>query len=155
MVAGINETVIVDDYTIDIVTNKPCPILLNKLVDIFIVSKEYQEKTDKKWLIGTGAYKLIDNETDNYVILERFDDYWKGPPVIKNVTFKVICDSIDRKNSLINRTVDITNFHPKDIEEIQITEGLDILSVSPPTVMYIGFDFRETNSSYRYSKNIE
>ena len=39
----INETKIIDNYTFDIITFKPTPVLLNKLTDIFIISKKYQE----------------------------------------------------------------------------------------------------------------
>jgi peptide/nickel transport system substrate-binding protein len=151
LVSGITDIVIIDDFTVDIITEEPCPILLNKLVDVFIVSKDYQENNKGDWPIGTGAYKLIDYETNGYVILERFDDYWKGPPVIKRVFFKIYENSEEKKDAIINGTVDMGNFHPKYFSEIFSIEGLKILSVSPPTVFYIGFDFRERNSSYAYS----
>jgi peptide/nickel transport system substrate-binding protein len=152
LVLGITVVKIIDDYTVDIITEKPSPVLLNKLVDVFIVSKNYQEKTDTEWPIGTGGYKLVDYECDKYAILERFDDYWKGPPVIKKTTFKIFIDVEEKKEALMNRTVDISSFHPRDFEKILTIEGLDIVSVSPPTVFYLSFDFRENNSSYRYSE---
>ena len=152
LVIGITDVVIIDNYTVDIITEKPCPILLNKLMDIYIVSKNYQENTDEDWPIGTGSYKLVDYEYNKHIILERFDGYWKGPCKIKRVIFKTIIEYENRKNAIINGTVDISGFHPKDFEEMLSGEGLDIISVSPPSVMYLSFDFRDYNSSYRYSE---
>jgi len=152
LVAGITDVVVIDDLTVDIITEKPCPILLNKLIDVFIVSKEYHTQNKSDWPIGTGAYKLVDYEMNGYVFLERFDDYWKGPPLIKRVIFKSIEEYEDRKSALYNGTIDISGIHPTDFEQLQLKNGIEPVTATAPTVMYLGFDFRENGSSYIYSE---
>lgn len=148
----VSNVVIINDYTVDILTEKPCPILLNKLVDIFIVSKQYQEETKIQWPIGTGAYKFVEYVEEENITLERFDHYWKGRPFIKKVIFKIIYESEDRKNALIDGIIDIGGVHPDHYLEIYTAKDIDIKTVSPPTVFYLSFDFRENNSSYSYGE---
>lgn len=152
LLTPISDVVIIDNHTIDIITYKPCPILLNKLVDIFIVSKKYQEEINYEWPIGTGPYKLVQYIEDNDIIFDRFDKYWGGKPAIKRVVMEIIMESEDRKNALIEGTIDIAGIHPDHYLEIYYADGVDVKTISPPSVFYIGFDFREFNSSYKYSE---
>jgi peptide/nickel transport system substrate-binding protein len=148
LITEIKEVHIINNYTVDIETNQPFPILLNKLVDIPIVSKKYQEETTEKWPIGTGAYKLKEYVPKDHITLERYDEYSMGHPVIKKVIFKIIQDYEERKNALISRDIDIMEYiRAADVEEILNSSGVTIRKISDPGVYYLGFDFRENNSS--------
>jgi ABC-type transport system substrate-binding protein len=46
---------------------------------------------DGEW-IGTGPFKVKEYEVDQYVLLERFDDYWGDLPAAKDVLFKLYED---------------------------------------------------------------
>ncbi|KYK34698.1 MAG: hypothetical protein AYK22_04880 [Thermoplasmatales archaeon SG8-52-3] len=148
----VSEVVIIDDYTIDIITYEPCPILLNKLVDIFIVSKKYQEEIDNQWPNGTGPYILLNYTEGENITLERFDKYWNGKPAVKKVLLKIIQESEDRKNALIEEKIDICYVHPDHYADIFYASGVEVTTVSPPTVFYISFDFRGNGSSYKYAE---
>jgi peptide/nickel transport system substrate-binding protein len=148
LITEIKEVHVVNDYTVDIETYQPFPILLNKLVDIPIVSQKYQEETREKWPIGTGAYKLEEYVPKDHITLERFDEYSMGHPVIKKVIFKIIQNSEEQKNALIKKDIDIMDYiPPMYIDEISNSSGVTVKKVSNPTVWYLGFDFRENNSS--------
>lgn len=152
LLTSVSYVEIINDYTVDIVTVKPCPILLNKLVDIYIVSKKYQEEINYEWPIGTGPYKLIKYVEDKNITFERFNNYWGGKPTIKNVIFEIFTESEDRKNALINGDIDICMVHPDHYPDIFYAEGVEVTTNSPPTVFYLSFDFRENGSSYRYAE---
>jgi peptide/nickel transport system substrate-binding protein len=146
LLISVKEVVIIDDYTVDIITIKPCPILLNKLVDIPIASKRYIEEKDSKYPIGTGAYRLIEYVPDEHIKLESFDDYWEDLEV-ENVTFKIIEDDEDMKNATINKEIDIAcHIQSRFYDEIVNSSGLRIELFSQPTVFYLSFDFRENDS---------
>lgn len=154
LLINIDEVIVIDNFTVDIKTVKPCPILLNKLIDIMIVSKDYQQTTSKRWPVGTGAYKFVNHVENDYVRLERFDGYWKGLSDIKKVRFKVIEESESRKNALINKTIDIgSTIYPEYYSEISIIEGIEVKVTDTPTVYYLSFDFRENDSSFLDDKN--
>jgi peptide/nickel transport system substrate-binding protein len=154
LITEIKEVSIVDNYTVDIITYQPFPILLNKLTGIPIASQRYLEETREKWPIGTGAYKLQEYVPDDHITLERFDDYRMGSPVIQKVIFKIIQDPEALKNALISRDIDIMeHVPPSDVGELSNTSGLSIKRVSSPTVWYLGFDFRENSPSFPGEKN--
>jgi peptide/nickel transport system substrate-binding protein len=151
----ISEIIILDNYTIDIITDKPYPMLLYKFGTLFIISKNYMkeiENTNETWPIGTGAYKLSDYEPGNHITLERFNDYWKGKSEVKKVTFKKMNSSEELKNALINGDIDVIPLSIDYVDEIKNTEGLDVKSVQTPGVIYISFDFRE-NDSYAFKES--
>jgi len=146
---SISEIEILNNYTIDIKTEKPYPMLLYKLGTLFIISKDYIkeiEDTNETWPIGTGAYKLSDYIPGDHITLERFDDYWKGQPEFKKVIFKKMNNSEELKNALINEEIDIVPLSIDYVDEITNIEGLDIKSVQTPGVIYLSFDFRVNDS---------
>ena len=154
LLVSVEEVKIIDNYTVDIITEKPCPILLNKLVDIPIASKKYIEETTKKWPVGTGAYKLIEYVQDEHLKLERFDDYWEDLEV-KNVTFKIIEDDEEMKNATITGEIEIaSHIFPRFYDEIKNCSGLRVGRCSQPSVFFLSFDFRENDSiAFKGEKN--
>ena len=155
LLSTVKEVKVIDDYTLDIITYEPCPILLNKLVDIPIVSKKYQRETTKIWPIGTGAYKLVENVEDAYIKLESFDDYWDQPLEVKEVTFKIIKNEEEMKNATISGEIDIaSHILPMYFYEVSNCSEITMQLCTQPTVMYLSFDFREYNSSgFKNEKN--
>jgi peptide/nickel transport system substrate-binding protein len=148
LLTEVKEVNVIDDYTVEFVTYQPFPILLNKLTNIPIASQRYQQETTEKWPIGTGAYKLQENVPNDHITLVRFDEYTMGKPVINKVIFKIIPKSEDMKNALIAKQIDIMDGVPEMyVGEILNCSGITIKKISNPTVWYLGFDFRENNSS--------
>ncbi|KYK20023.1 hypothetical protein AYK24_04415 [Thermoplasmatales archaeon SG8-52-4] len=148
LLLSVKEVKIVNNYTVDIITEKPSPILLNKLVDIPIASKKYlEENNSEKKPIGTGPYKLIEYVPDKYVKLESFNDYWEDLEV-KNVTFKIIKDNEEMKNATVSGEVEIvSHISPRYYDEIKNTSGLQVGRCYQPTVIFLSFDFREYDSA--------
>jgi peptide/nickel transport system substrate-binding protein len=151
----IKEVNIIDNYTIDIKTDEPCPVLLNKLIDVPIVSKKYVEETKERWPIGTGAYKLVEYVEDEYIKLESFDDYWDQPVEVKEVTFKIIRDHVEMKYAVVSGEIDIaSHILPIYYNDLLNASGITVCRYTQPTVMYLGFDFRENNSAgFKGQKN--
>ncbi|KYK31573.1 MAG: hypothetical protein AYK22_02460 [Thermoplasmatales archaeon SG8-52-3] len=146
---SISKIIILDNYTIDIITKKPYPMLLYKLGTLFILSKDYiikTEDTNETWPIGTGAYKLSEYIPGKYIILERFDDYWKGKSDVNKVTFKNMNNSEELKNALISGELDIVQLSNDYVDEIKSTAGLEVKAIQTPAVIYMSFDFKVNNS---------
>lgn len=151
---SISDVITVDNYTIDINTKKPVPLLLYKLATLFILSDDYMrtiENTNESWPIGTGAYQLVDYIPGDHIILQRFENYWKGQPDVHNVTFKKMNSSEELKNALIQGELDLIQLSSEDVEEIENTIGLTVKSVQSTGVAYLSFDFR-VNDSYGFQE---
>jgi len=154
LITEIKEVRVVDNYTVDIETYQPLPILLNKLAGIPIASQRYQAETTEQWPIGTGAYKLEEYVPDDHITMVRFDNYSMGHPEIQKVIFKIIEDSEALRDAFLAKDLDIIeHIAPPDIETVANTPGLAIKRISNPTVWYLGFDFRENSSAFPGQKN--
>ena len=139
----VEEVKIIDTYTLEIRTIKPCSNLLNLLTDIFIISQQYQEETQTQQPIGTGAYQLMNYSKNDYIELRRYDEYWKEDlPEIKHATFKIIRGYENTTKALLDHEVDIAEITPQYLDNND-SGDYSIKTVDNPTVVYLSFDFRE------------
>src|SRR5712691_1832124 len=77
-IRAVKEVRIVDPETIHIVTDKPFPLLLERLVFFPIVPKKHIEKVGEEAFgstaaVGTGPWKLVEWKRDQHIKLEAFD----------------------------------------------------------------------------------
>jgi peptide/nickel transport system substrate-binding protein len=94
-IRAIKDVRIVDAETIHIVTDKPFPLLLERLVFFPIVPKKHIEKVGDDAFgttaaVGTGPWKLVEWKRDQYIRLEAFDAHWRGKPPFKHLVIRAI-----------------------------------------------------------------
>ena len=101
---------IVDDYTIKVYTSSVYAPFLESMASMFIASKDYYDEAGEEKFaqepVGCGPYKWVSHEIGNKAELEAYDDYYRGAPTIKNVTFKVISDVASMGMSIQTGEVD-------------------------------------------------
>ena len=79
---------VVDNFTVDIKTNTPDPVLLNRLPYAYIVSeKQYKSKSAAESAVGTGPYKFVSLD-DKQAVLEANSSYYLGTPKVKKIVLK-------------------------------------------------------------------
>ncbi|VVB62267.1 HTH-type transcriptional regulator SgrR [uncultured archaeon] len=147
----ISDIIILDNYTIEFKTFEPTPILLERLAHMGIIfCHNSTQQPEGQTLVGTGAYRLVDYEINNYTTLERFDDYWGVPPEIKTVVFKAIEDDGERLTALRSGAIDIAEYNIDDkIDQIIQEKNIMLVKYPPLSTYVIGFDLRE-NGSYGF-----
>jgi len=112
---------IIDDYTMRIHTDGPAATLPYDFVRLFIVSSEAAKDystaetsaegfNSGKAAVGTGPFKLVSWEPKGDLVLERFDDYWRGPAPWAKVTRKEISDDASRLAALKAGDIDVMNY---------------------------------------------
>jgi peptide/nickel transport system substrate-binding protein len=74
----------IDDFTVDISTDKPSPILPTNMALMAMTSPDTPMEIVRQ-SPGTGPYKIAE-WTAGKVVLERNEDYWGEKPVITKVT---------------------------------------------------------------------
>jgi peptide/nickel transport system substrate-binding protein len=77
----------VDDYTLDIKTAEPAPILPTMMGTMTITSPNTVEGERTRDPIGTGPYRFVSWTPGTSVVLERFPDYWGEQPEVAKVTY--------------------------------------------------------------------
>lgn len=94
----------VDDYTICLTFSQPAPTQLYNMVNFgsAIYSPNcFDENGDFNGIcIGTGPFRITENVLDEYVLLERFDEYWGEPAKAENIRVRVIPDADTRFSAL-------------------------------------------------------
>jgi peptide/nickel transport system substrate-binding protein len=101
-IEGVKEAVPVDDYTVDMVTHGPDPLLLQRMVALPVLAPDAIRKDPKSAItkpIGTGPYRLVEWLQGQHIRLQAFDEYW-GPlkPPFKDV------DITSRKEASVRMT---------------------------------------------------
>src|SRR5699024_10166929 len=124
----IAETEIIDELTIQIKTQQPDPILINRLskISASILPSQYIEENGMDHFlqnpIGTGPFKFVDWVRDSHIELEVYEDYFDGKSEEwDNIIFKVIPENSTRVSELLSGDVDIAlNMPPSEWERIDL-----------------------------------
>ena len=130
----IDEARVVDELTVDLI-GEPAAILntanilqpIDKETFEQIGADEYAAKGN-----GTGPFKVVQWEPDDFIILEANQDYWGGAPKIKTLTFRFISEASTKVAMLYAGEADIIDLVP--------THLIDLIDGQPE------FDIRVTGS---------
>lgn len=109
----IDRVVIVDPHTVDVITKRPDPMLLNRLARVgsYIMPAAYIRKGGfQNYLrrpIGTGPYKVASWSRDDRVVLSANDRYFGGRPRWRTVVVRAVPDESTRVSELVAGGVDV------------------------------------------------
>ncbi|MCP4324496.1 MAG: ABC transporter substrate-binding protein [Psychromonas sp.] len=139
----------IDDYTVEIVSTKPYPLVLQTATYIFPMdSKFYSGELEgkKKSAIvkhgnsfastnvsGTGPFIVTSREQGVKVVFERFDNYWdkKSPGNVDKLTLVPIKENATRVAALLSGDVDLIHpVAPNDQKRVIQTKNIDLTTVA-------------------------
>lgn len=137
---------VVDKYTVNIVTEKPDPILVNKMSGFAtnIVPPKYTEEKGKDAFSsnpnGTGPYKFVSWVRDGDLVLEANSNYWGEKPTIKRLRVKFASQAATRVAALRAGEVDICiGVPPDEIESINASGKAKVTTLASNRIIYYGF----------------
>jgi peptide/nickel transport system substrate-binding protein len=147
----------IDDFTIDIVTNGPDPILPDEITNWYMMSKAWAEKNHAEKMAeptksednyavrnanGTGPFMLKEREHEVKTVLVNNSKWWGKPEHnLTEVVFTRIANASTRVAALLSGELDmIYTVPPQDIDRIAKTKGLKILQTPELRTVYLGFD---------------
>jgi peptide/nickel transport system substrate-binding protein len=148
-IRAIKEVRIVDPDTIQIITDKPFPLLLERLVFFPIVPKKHIEKVGDDAFgstapVGTGPWKFVEWKRDQYIKLEAFDGYWRGKPPFKWLVVRAIPEVATQVAELKTGGVDlIRNVSADLIPELKANPQTYVSSTPILRVHYVELDMRQ------------
>ncbi len=106
-----------DEYTLDVITKEPDPILPSRMYFIGMMAPK-AEKPDLN-PVGTGAYMLDSWTHGTNVTLKVNPDYWGDKPSITSVKFTFPQESGTRLAQLLSGQTDlVTNLLPNDAKAV-------------------------------------
>lgn len=138
----------VDDYTVEIVSYQPYPLVLQTSTYIFPMDSKFYSGTkdgkDKSVIIkhgnsfastnvsGTGPFTVTSREQGIKVVFERFDNYWdkKSPGNVDKLTLVPIKENATRLAALLSGGVDmIYPVAPNDHKRVVDTKNVELTTV--------------------------
>jgi peptide/nickel transport system substrate-binding protein len=143
----------VDDYTVDITTKGPYPLLLNMATYIFPMDSKFYSGKDEKGLdkdaivktdysfanlneSGTGKYYVKEREQGVKMVLQKFDGYWNNEGNVDTIIFTPIKNGATRVAALLSGDVDwIQPVPPQDYDRIEKTKGIQLASMNEARII--------------------
>jgi peptide/nickel transport system substrate-binding protein len=155
----IKEAKVVDDYTVDIITPSPNPILPNQFEIFYIMDKQWAEEhkateaTNVKGgdegnhanlnANGTGPFMVKERQSGVKTVLVRNPDYW-NKDMKSNITeaiFTPIAQDATRVAALISGNIDLAYPMPvQDWKRLEAAEGVKPLTGPEARTIFLGFD---------------
>ncbi len=131
----IDEVVIVDDLTVDVITKEPYPYFEYDVSynGCELLPPDYMEEVGEEEFartpVGSGPYKLAEfSESDRYVF-EAWDEYWGGRPEVDRVIYQVIPEQSAQVAALLAGQVDLIPSVPvPDRETIEGADGISLVT---------------------------
>ncbi len=129
---------VIDEYSGIIHLNAPFAPFLAKLTRIAIIPEE-AAATMKTAPVGCGPYKFKEWKHDQYIELERFDDYWKeGYPKADRLIFKILPEYNSQRAALLSGEIDILLWlNNNDIAEMEKRDDVKVHELNSQDAYYL------------------
>lgn len=92
--------------------------------------------------VGCGPFKFRRWKSDQYIVLDRFDEYWEGPANYKNYTFRIIPDLLTQEMEFYAGTIDSYSVQPHQVARLKDDARFQYFSGTSFGYSYIGYNMR-------------
>lgn len=145
LVQTIKEIEVIDPHTLKVVTSAPDGVLLNNLVALVILNKDYIPRVgdDEASLkpMGTGPYILDEWVKEDHMSFSVNPNYWGDKPAISKVRFRPITNAATRTAALLSGEIDLAMDIPvRDVKRVEDNKNLDLEKRSSLRAMYMHID---------------
>ena len=139
----------IDDHAFKIVYATPRPLLP------YSISNHYSAMFSRNsWLenldfkpggpIGSGPYKLVDWKRDQYIVLERNENYWSTKPTLTKITLKYYSNANSRLAALkageIDALVELGSVLPVQARELSSDPAFTVAQHASSCNTYLGYN---------------
>ena len=158
---GIDKVVKVDDFTVDILTRGPNPVLLRQLTELRMMDRDWAEKNKSlqpkdiktkeenfahRNANGTGPFMLKSWDPDVKLVLVKNPNWWgKSESNLTEIVYTPIKAEATRVAALLSGEVDmVLDPSPADLPRLRSAGSLKVLDGAENRTMFLGMDqFRD------------
>ena len=149
----------VDDFTIDLVTDGPNPLLPANLTNLFIMDEGWAKENGVEQpqdfaaggdnfavrnTNGTGAYVLESRAPDEKTVLKANPNYWgigEFPLDVSEIIFTPVQSKATRVAALLSGEVDLIQDVPvQDLDRVDSEDGLKVENAPQNRVIFFGLN---------------
>lgn len=123
---------VVDEYTIRFPLKYPSASLLNDFAysGSAIVNKKAVEEHGDRYTrnpVGTGPFKFVKWESGDYILTERFDDYWGDKAGVEELQFRTVTSDPNRAIEIETGGAHLAlEISPNDVDRVANNENLTL-----------------------------
>jgi len=92
--------------------------------------------------VGCGPFKFQKWKSDQYIILNRYDDYWEGPPNYQRYVYRIIPDLLTQEMEFYAGTIDSYGVQPHQVKRLENDPRFQNFSGVTFGYTYIGYNMR-------------
>lgn len=159
LIGSITEVRAVGDYTVEIVTDGPNPILPSNLTNLFMMDKGWSEANNTVNVQdfeggeltfatsnanGTGPYVLQSREPDVRTVMTRNENYWgidQFPMEVSEIIYTPIQNAATRVAALLSGEIDFLQDMPvQDLDRVSGTDGMVVKQAPQNRVIFFGMN---------------
>jgi peptide/nickel transport system substrate-binding protein len=151
--ATVSDVVVVDDYTVDILTTSPQPLFPDSIANWMMMDSGWAEANGSELpardtenfatrnVNGTGPFRLQSRQPDLETVLVPFDGWWgEATHGITEAIFTPIQNSATAVAALLSGEVDMIEPVPvQDAERVEANDGTSVIRGIESRVIMLGF----------------
>jgi peptide/nickel transport system substrate-binding protein len=137
-VEGFEEVIALDSTTVQITVSEPTALMTTaRLHYAWILPRsvwegmtydDIMEFEDPATVIGTGPYKLVEYVEDEYLIMDAFENYYRGKPVIDRIIIQQYATEDAMVQALLAGEIDMVDGVPYTaVEPLQAAENIEVV----------------------------
>jgi ABC-type transport system substrate-binding protein len=92
--------------------------------------------------VGCGPFVFERWQSDQYIILNRYQDYWEGPPNFHRYAYRVIPDLLTQEMEFYAGTLDSYDVQPYQVQRLKNDPRYQSFSGTSFGYTYIGYNMR-------------
>ncbi len=92
--------------------------------------------------VGCGPFFFREWKSDQYIILDRFQEYWEGPPNYHRYVYRIIPDLLTQEMEFYAGTIDSYGVQPHQVERLKNDPMYQSFSGPAFGYTYIGYNMR-------------
>jgi len=167
LLSSVKEVRKVDDYTVDIETNGPNPLMPNNLTNLFMMDEGWtkangaEEPQDVanggenyagRNVNGTGAFTLVSRTVDERTVLKANPNYWGNsefPTEVSEIVYTPIQNAATRVAALLSGEVDFIQDVPvQDLARVKGQSGLKVVTASQNRTIFFGMNMGDADLEF-------
>jgi ABC-type transport system substrate-binding protein len=92
--------------------------------------------------VGSGPFVFREWKSDQYIILDRFADYWEGAPNYKRYIYRILPDLLTQEMEFYAGTIDSYGVQPYQVARLKQDSRFQNFSGTSYAYAYIGYNLR-------------
>ena len=151
--APVTEARVVDEYTIDFLTNAPNPLFPDSIANFLIMDRGWAEANEAtrpardaenaatRDAVGTGPFRLVSRDPGIETRLAPFDGWWdEAEHNVTEAIFTPIGNAATGLAALLSGEIDMISPIPlQDVAQVEGREGFQVLGGLETRVIMLGF----------------